>query len=132
MTSAIATTFTLFAMNFLLKLVGIGLLVTGLVLAIKPDFFGKFSTFLNAYQMIEKRVKWGVLIGMGGFMIVYNNWISWNLLITALLLSITLGIIVARLIGFVLDGFFIKQFYWLLIEIVALIIFWLLYWKQRN
>ncbi|UFH57796.1 DUF4345 family protein [Spirosoma sp. KNUC1025] len=119
-------------MNFLLKLAGVGLLVTGLLLAIRPDFFGKFSTSLNAYQMIEKRVKWGVLIGMGGFMIVYTNWVSWNLLASALLLSITLGIILARLIGFALDGFFTKQSYWLLIEIVALVIFWLLYWKQRN
>ncbi|GAB3953393.1 hypothetical protein GCM10028805_37020 [Spirosoma harenae] len=119
-------------MNFLLKLVGVGLLATGLVFAIKPDFFGKFSTSPDAYQMIEKRVKWGLLIGMGGFMIAYTNWASWNLLATALLLSITLGIIIARLIGFALDGFFTKQFYWLLIEIVAFISFGVLYWKQRN
>ncbi|MFD1141143.1 DUF4345 family protein [Larkinella insperata] len=119
-------------MNFLLKIVGVILLVTGLVLAIKPDSFGKFSTSLDSYQMIEKRVKWGILIGMGGFILFHNNWVSWNVLATALLIAITFGIIIARLIGFVLDGFFTKQFYWLLIEIGALIIFGLLYWKQRN
>jgi hypothetical protein len=119
-------------MNFLLKIAGVILLVTGLVLAIKPDFFGKFSTSLDAYQMIEKRVKWGMLIGMGGFLIFYNNWVVWNVLATALLITITLGIIIARSIGFVLDGFFTKQFYWLFIEIGALILFGLLHWKQRN
>lgn len=45
-------------MNSLLKISGVILLSAGLILAIKPDLFSKFSTSVDAYQMIEKRVKW--------------------------------------------------------------------------
>jgi hypothetical protein len=112
------------------KISGVIFLSAGFILAIKPDFFGKFSTSLDAYQMIEKRVKWGMLIGLGGFMIFYNNWTCWGLTATALLASLTFGVILARLTGMVLNGFLAKQLYWLLIELVALVIITLLYWKQ--
>lgn len=117
-------------MNLLLKISGVILLIAGFMLAIKPDFFGKFSTFINPYQMIEKRVKWGMLIGLGVFLILHNNWASWGPIAMVLLISLTLGIILARLTGFVLDGFFIKQLFWLLIELAALLIFGFFYYKQ--
>lgn len=103
-----------------------------MLLAIKPDLFGKFSPAIGSNQMIEKRVKWGMLIGLGGFLVVTNDWFSWGLLTTAFLASVTLGILLARLTGFVLDGIFIKQLYWLLIEVAALISFGFLYWKQTH
>jgi hypothetical protein len=43
-------------MNLLLKISGVILLIAGMLLAIKPDFFGKFSISFSSYQMIEKRV----------------------------------------------------------------------------
>jgi hypothetical protein len=73
-----------------------------------------------------------MLIGFGGFVVYNNDWSSWGLLTTVLLASVTLGIILARLTGFVLDGIFIKQIYWLQIEVAALIIFGFLYWKQKH
>jgi hypothetical protein len=133
MTPAIApANITLLIMNLFLKIVGVILLCAGFVLAIKPDLFGKLATPFGSYQMIEKRVKWGMLIGLGGFMFVHSNWTSWGLLVLALLIFITLGIILARLIGFVLDGIFVKQIYWLMIEVIALITFEFLYWKQKH
>jgi hypothetical protein len=39
---------------------------------------------------------------------------------------------IARLTGFVLDGFFTKQVYWLLMEVVVLIAFGFWYWKQKH
>lgn len=119
-------------MHLFLKISGVILLIAGLSLAIKPEIFSKFSPFIDPYQMIEKRVKWGMLIGLGGFLLFHTNWASWGLIATALLTSMTLGIIIARVIGFVLDGFFIKQLYWLLMELVALLIFGFLYWKQTQ
>jgi len=107
------------------------LLISGFILAIKPDLFCKFSASIDGYQMIEKRVKWGFLIGFGGFIMFPQNLASWGLLVTALLTSATIGIIIARLTGFALDGFFTKQLYWLLMELVALIVFGFFYWKQK-
>ena len=82
--------------------------------------------------MIEVRVKWGFLIGLGILFIVYNQWSDWKLTVCALLSFLTLGIIIARLLGFVLDGFFSKQLHWLTIEIVVLIIFGILYRYADN
>jgi len=119
-------------MNSLLRIAGIIFLSAGVILTFKPHFFGKFSTPPDAYQIIEKRARWGMLIGLGGFMLFYNNWISGGPIITALLASLTAGIIIARLAGLVVDGFFIKQLYWLLIELAALLIFGILFWKQTH
>lgn len=117
-------------MNLFLKISGVILVIAGFLLAIKPEIFSKFPASTDAYQMIEKRVKWGILIGVGVFLMLNSNWESWSIIATVLLSSLTLGIILARLTGFVLDGFFVKQLYWLLMELVALIIFGVLYWKQ--
>jgi len=118
-------------MNLLLKITGIVLLIAGFTLAIKPDLSGKFQTSIDGYQMIEKRVKWGFLIGLGLFLLFYHNWTSCGLVAAALLTSLTLGIMIARLTGFILDGFFVKQLYWLLMELAALALFGFFYWKQK-
>lgn len=118
--------------EFTVKIAGIIFLGAGFILTIKPGFFGKFLTSPDAYQIIEKRARWGMLIGLGGFMLFYTNWTSWGPIITALLASLTAGIIIARLTGLVLDGFFTKQLYWLLTELAALLSLGILYWKQTH
>ncbi|WP_207435954.1 hypothetical protein [Sabulibacter ruber] len=119
-------------MNSFLKISGTILLIAGFVLAIKPNLFGNFSTPVDAYQMIEKRVKWGLFIGLGVFLLFHRDWASWGLITAGFLTALTFGVILARLTGFVLDGFITKQLWWLLIEFVALMLFGFLYWKQNN
>lgn len=118
-------------MNVVLKILGILFFIAGFLLTLKPDLLGKFSSSIDAYQMIEKRVRWGLLVGLGLFLVFNSNWNSWGLGITALLFAITLGIIISRLTGFVKDGFFIQQLWWLLIELFALLLFGFLYWRQK-
>lgn len=117
-------------MNLPLKIAGIILVVIGLILTYKPNLITGSPT-TDSYQMIEKRVKWGFAIGLGVFLIFHRDWSSWQLTITALLSALTLGIIIARLLGFVLDGFFTKQLLWLFIELAALLLFGFLYWKMK-
>jgi hypothetical protein len=119
-------------MNILLKIIGTVLLVAGCVLTYKPNLVRKIPLPENAYQMIEMRVKWGFLIGLGILFIFCNQWGNLKLLVCAVLFFLTLGIVIARLFGFVLDGFFSKQLFWLTIEIVALIIFGTLYRYANN
>ncbi|PNW27268.1 DUF4345 family protein [Formosa algae] len=115
-----------------LKIIGAVLLLAGFVLTYKPNLISKFPLPENAYQMIEVRVKWGFLIGLGIMLIFYNQWSDWKLTVCAVLFFLTLGIVIARLFGFVLDGFFSKQVIWLTIEIVVLIIFGILYSYADN
>ena len=115
-----------------LKIIGVVLLMAGCVLTYKPNLISKIPLPENAYQMIEMRVKWGFLIGLGMLLIFSNQWSNWKLLVCAALFFLTLGIVIARLFGFVLDGFFSKQLLWLTIEIVAIIIFGILYRYANN
>ncbi|MGJ8550576.1 DUF4345 family protein [Winogradskyella undariae] len=119
-------------MNLFLKIIGTVLLVSGCVLTYKPNLMSKIPLPENPYQMIEVRVKWGFLMGLGILFIFYNQWSGWKLTVCALLFFLTLGIIIARLFGFVLDGFFSKQLLWLTVEIVVLIIFGILYRYADN
>lgn len=119
-------------MTVFLKLIGTALLIAGCVLTYNPNLISNIPLSENPYQMIEVRVKWGFLIGLGILFTFSNQWSDWKLTVCALLFFLTLGIIIARLFGFVLDGFFSKQLLWLTIEIIALIIFGILYRYADN
>ncbi|RXG21715.1 putative protein DUF4345 [Leeuwenhoekiella polynyae] len=108
------------------------MILAGCVLTYKPNIISKIPLPENAYQMIEIRVKWGFLTGLGILLIFYNQWSNWKLLACAVLFFLILGIVIARLFGFVLHGFFSKQLLWLTIEIVALLIFGILYRYANN
>ena len=105
--------------------------LAGCILTFKPDLLVKFQPPIDAYQMIEKRVKWGFLIGLGIFLTFHDDWASWGLSITALLAALTFGLIISRITGIILDGYFSKQLIWLLTEVVAFVIFGFLYWRQK-
>lgn len=119
-------------MNVFLKISGIILLIMGLILVFKPHSFSKFPVPADGYIIIEKRVKWGLLIGFGIFLFFCSNWKSWGLIVTALLTALTIGVIAARLTGFVLDGFFVRQLYWLGLEFTVLVFLLYLYLKIKS
>ena len=119
-------------MNLFLKIAGIIILIAGVMLTIKPNLISTMSESISPYQMIEKRVMWGILMGLGLFGLVLNHQHdSWKTGIFALLATITSGIIIARIIGLLMDGFFAKQLLWLGIESVFLAIFAILYCRVK-
>lgn len=106
--------------------------MAGLILAYSPELLSTGPIPTDPYQMIEKRVRWGFVIGLGLLLLFHHQWTPWGLSVSALLVALTTGIIVARLLGFVLDGFFAKQLLWLAIELGALLIFGFLYGKLKS
>ena len=119
-------------MTISLKIIGIVLLISGLLLAFKPTIISKTPLPNNSYQIIKMRVVWGFPIGVGMLFIFHNQWGDLKLTLCALLIFLTLGIIFARLLGMVLDGFLKKQLLWLTMEIVAFIFFVVLYRYADN
>ena len=117
-------------MGIILKISGLILIIAGFVFACRPDLFNSSQVQLAGYERIEKRVKWGFLIGLGIFLIFHQQWADWRFTLWGLLSALTFGIILARLLGLVLDGFFAKQMLWLLIELAVLAVFVLLYWRH--
>ncbi|WP_414601173.1 DUF4345 family protein [Algoriphagus sp. NG3] len=95
-------------MTVFLKIFGAVLLIAGCVLTYKPNIISNIPLSENQNQMIEVRVKWGFLIGLGILLIFYNQWSNWKLVVCAVLFFLTFGIVVARLHGIALDGFFFK------------------------
>ena len=118
-------------MNIILKIAALILIAVGFLLTCKPGLISPLPVQLTGYEMIEKRVKWGSLIGLGIFLIFNQQWDHWGLTICALLSALAFGFIVARLLGFILDGLFAKQMLWLLIEIIFFVVFAFLYWRQK-
>ncbi|MDR7131820.1 hypothetical protein J2X69_004185 [Algoriphagus sp. 4150] len=118
-------------MNMLLKISGVILLMAGLILAYKPGLLSTYPLPTDPYQVIEKRVRWGFMIGLGLLLLFHHPWTPWGLTVSALLIALTTGIIIARLLGMLWDGFFAKQMLWLAVELGALLIFGFLYWKLK-
>ncbi|MBO9658925.1 MAG: DUF4345 family protein [Chitinophagaceae bacterium] len=116
----------------ILKASGLIIISAGIVLSFKPDLVSPPASKYTGYEMIESRVKWGVLIGLGIFLTFFQRWGQWGATTWAILATLTFGIIIARLIGFVRDGLFNKQILWLLIEVVIAMIFSLAYWKFTD
>lgn len=119
-------------MNMLLKISGVILLMAGLILTYSPELISTHPIPTDPYQVIEKRVRWGFVIGLGLLLLFHHPGTPWGLTVSALLVALTTGIILARLLGMVLDGFFAKQMLWLAIELGSLLIFGFLYGKLKS
>jgi len=119
-------------MNILLKISGIVIIIVGMLLTMRPDLIVPSASHYSGYEMIEKRVGWGFVIGVGIFLIVFQQWGQWGMTIWAFLAALSCGIVIARLTGLLLDGFFMKQLIWLVIEIVVGAIFTLLYSRLTS
>jgi hypothetical protein len=83
----------------------------------------------DTFEAIERRIWWGLLIGLGLLLIFNQQWSPWlpTLLITAVALLV--GLLVARFMGIVLDGSVPKQ--WLLVLVEVAIAAPLLWWYLR-
>ena len=119
-------------MNILLKISGSIIITVGILLTIRPELIVPSAPHYAGYEMTEKRVRWGFVIGFGIFLIVFQQWGQWGMTTWAFLATLSFGIVIARLIGLLLDGFFMKQFIWLMIEVVIGAIFTLFYWRMTS
>lgn len=119
-------------MTIFLKLIGVLLLIVGCILTYKPNLISRTPLPENNYHLIEMRVRWGFLIGLGIFIFAFNHWNSWKVIISAFLFFLTIGIVIARAFGIIMDGFLIKQILWLSIEFVILIVFGILNKYAHN
>tara|TARA_R110002012_G_scaffold301797_1_gene502335 strand:+ start:62669 stop:63031 length:363 start_codon:yes stop_codon:yes gene_type:complete len=119
-------------MHMLFKISGVILLIVGLILVHRPGLVSPHPIPTDPYQVIEKRVRWGFVIGLGLLLLFHHSWTPWGLTVSALLIALTTGIIIARLLGMLWDGFYVKQLLWLAIELGALLIFGFLYGKLKT
>ena len=106
--------------------------VVGVVLAYNPELISNKPVPEATFEAVERRVKWGIIIGIGILFMFHHQLKPWLLTTAATGSAITLGILVARFIGIVLDGSVIKQWYWVGVELAVLIMLSIWYAKQST
>lgn len=105
------------------RIFGIVLTVLGVLAAVFPGWFGLLTGASeptpDLFEAVERRVRGGMLLGVGLCLLVITSPTPWSTSIpTALFLFMT-GALAARLLGMFVDGIVPKQ--WLLVAVEALV-----------
>jgi len=101
-------------------------MIAGVVLVINPELVIQKPIPSDTFEAIERRIWWGLLIGAGVFLLFYRERGRWLRTVVAIGIAILFGLLVARLIGIILDGSVVKQWIYVGIEgaIMALLVWW--------
>ena len=114
------------------KAIGLIAIAAGVVLAWNPELVSSQPIPEDLFEAVERRMRWGLPIGIGILLLYHDQLKPWALTAAATCLYLTIGFMVARIIGMSLDGPSIKQWYWLIAEVVLLFGFAYWYLNQRR
>ncbi|GHA12232.1 hypothetical protein GCM10008090_22640 [Arenicella chitinivorans] len=109
-----------------LRLIGLVLILIGVVLASNPELVSNRPVPEDTFKAVERRVWWGLFIGLGLLLQFHHQWLPWQTTVAATLISLLLGLLVARFIGIFYDGSVAKQ--WLNVGIEVAIMLPLIWW----
>ena len=119
------------------RVFGIVLAVLGVAAAIFPNGFGALTGGpappADAFEAIERRVRGGMLLGLGLCFIAITALRPWSTSIPTAVFYFMIGALAARLLGLIIEGAVAKQ--WLLVAVEAVVmaaaVFWLWRWGGR-
>ncbi len=112
--------------SLLLRGIGIALIIAGIVLVANPELVSNKAIPDNTFEAIERRIWWGLLIGFGCLLMFHHQLQPWVTSLAAASASLMFGLLVARLIGIMLDGSVAKQ--WLNVGIELILLVPLVWW----
>ncbi|GAB1620849.1 hypothetical protein AAOGI_08990 [Agarivorans albus] len=114
--------------SLLLRGIGIVLFIAGIVLVSNPELVSNKAIPDNTFDAIERRIWWGLLIGFGCLLMFHHQFQPWVTSLAATSASLMFGLLVARLIGIMLDGSVTKQWLYVGLELVLLapLVWWYL------
>lgn len=108
------------------RIIGILLIIAGVTLVSNPELVSNKPVPDDTFEAIERRIWWGLIIGVGILLLFHHQLTPWGPTIAATLSSLVIGLLAARLIGIVLDGSVAKQ--WLYVGVELVILAPLLWW----
>lgn len=117
------------------RIAGIVVAAIGVAASIFPDFFGPLTGAPSAevYETIERRVRGGMVLGLGLMLIGITALRPWSVSIPLVIFYFMVGALAARLLGLIVDGTVPKQ--WLLVAVEAgamtLVALWL-WWRGAS
>lgn len=117
------------ASSLFFKYVGILLVIAGVVFVSNPELVSSKPIPQDIFAAIERRVWWGLLIGVGVLFLFHHQLQPWLATLAATGAALTFGLLAARLMGIALDGSVAKQWFWVAVE--AVILAGLVYWYRE-
>lgn len=102
-------------------MVGIIVAVLGTVMAAFPGWFepltGGPEPAADAFEAVERRVRGGMVLGIGLIFIARTELRPWSVTIASAIFYFTLGALLARVLGLIIEGIHPRQ--WLLMGVEA-------------
>ena len=118
------------------RIFGIVLAVLGVVAAVFPKWFGPLTGGpeppLDVFEAVERRVRGGMLLGVGLCFLAITALRPWSTSIPTAIFYFMAGALAARLLGLLVDGTVPKQWLLVAVEAVAMAVaaFWL--WRSSG
>ncbi|NNF29524.1 MAG: DUF4345 family protein [Gemmatimonadetes bacterium] len=113
---------------------GIAMAVLGVVAAVFPNWFGPLTGGpeppADVFEAVERRVRGGMLLGVGLSFIAITALRPWSTSIPTAVFYFMAGALAARLLGLLVDGAVPKQ--WLLVAVEAVVMAVAAVWLWRS
>lgn len=119
-----------------LRVVGVVLAGLGVVMAAFPDWFGALTggsiPAADAFEAVERRIRGGMLLGLGLLLVAHTELRPWSSTIAASAFYIVFGALLARVFGIMVDGSDSRQWMWVAGEslVIGLAAAWL--WRAGS
>ena len=111
------------------KVIGVVVLIVGVVLVWNPELISRKPVPENTFEATERRIWWGLIIGVGTLLLSHHQLQPWMATLAATGSALLFGLLVARLIGILLDGSVVKQ--WINVGIELVLLVPLVWWYLR-
>jgi len=102
------------------RIIGGALVIVGIVLVSNPELVSDKPIPSDTFEAIERRIWWGLFIGVGALLLFRSQFRPWLKTLVATGFALIFGLLIARLIGIVLDGSVVKQWAYVGVECVIL------------
>ena len=118
------------------RIFGIVLAGVGVVMAVFPGWFGPFTGGpeppVDVFGAIERRVRGGMVLGVGLAFIAVTALRPWSTSIPTAIFFVMAGALAARLLGLLVDGTVPKQWLWVAVEAVVMALAALWLWRSSG
>lgn len=119
-----------------LRIVGLVLALVGVLASVFPTWFepltGGPEPPADVYEAIERRVRGGMLLGLGLMFIGINALRPWSTSIPLVIFYFMLGALFARVLGLIVDGTVPKQWLMVAVETGAMTLAALWLWRSGG
>lgn len=118
------------------RIFGIVVAIVGVAASVFPDFFGPLTggaaPRADVHEAIERRVRGGMMLGLGLMFIGIPALRPWSTSIPLVVFYFMAGALAARMLGLVVDGMVPRQWFLVAVETGAMTLVALWLWRSGG